>query len=210
MEFISHWIVSYGYFGIYTLLMLGIVGIPVPDETLLAFAGYLVYTGKLSLLPTMISAFLGSITGITLSFIIGKSFGLYLLRKYGKYIHITEERIEKAHQWFEKIGRWSLVLGYFIPGVRHLTALIAGSAKLETYEFVIFAYSGALVWSSLFILLGYFIGEQWSTEIEKIQHHLMLASIIVTAFVILAFVVHRVYINKKKKKLSKEDSSTKL
>lgn len=57
MDVIFNWIIQYGYLALFALLLLGIVGLPVPDETLLAFAGYLIFTNELAPLPTAITAF---------------------------------------------------------------------------------------------------------------------------------------------------------
>lgn len=161
MDMIHHIVLTFGYPGIFGLLMLGIIGLPVPDETLLAFCGYLANKGELLLVPTILAAFLGSCSGITVSYFIGRVPGLALLKKYGKHLHVTEERIDKVHFWFEKIGKWLLVFGYFIPGVRHLSAMVAGSSKLQYAEFAPFAYAGALLWSTMFVSAGYFFGKEW-------------------------------------------------
>src|ERR1051326_5408339 len=116
MELISSWITHYGYFGLFSLLMVGIVGVPIPDETLLTFAGYLASRNQLQLPLTLGAAFLGSICGITISFVLGRTLGLFLIHKYGRFVFITPEKLEKAHAWFRGRGRWSLVIGYFIPG----------------------------------------------------------------------------------------------
>src|ERR1041384_2077280 len=98
------WITQYGYIAIFGLLVLGIVGMPVPDETLLTFTGYLVYAGHLSLSLAFGAALAGSISGITISYWLGLTFGLKLIHRYGKYMHVTEEHIKKAHAWFERVG----------------------------------------------------------------------------------------------------------
>ncbi|MDH3505101.1 MAG: hypothetical protein OEM58_11325 [Nitrospirota bacterium] len=71
MESAFSWISEYGYWAFFSLLMLGILGLPIPDETLLMFAGYLVSQGKLTFQPTMATAFLGSVCGISLSYFLG-------------------------------------------------------------------------------------------------------------------------------------------
>lgn len=190
-------VTKYGYLGIYILLMFGIIGIPIPDETLLAFAGYMVNKGYLHLIPTITTAFLGSITGITISYIIGRTAGLLILKKYGKYIHFTEEKIDKAHNWFEKYGRWTLTFGYYIPGIRHVTALLAGSSKLKFYEFAIFAYAGGILWTLTFILTGYFVGEEWESFIGKVQAHAFVIIGIILLAVLIYFVI--MYYQKKNK-----------
>src|SRR5437764_10747374 len=145
-EHIGQWISAYGYPAIFALLVLGIVGLPVPDETLLTFTGYLVFKGQLKLVPAFLSAVSGSVCGITLSYILGRTFGLALIHRYGKYIHLTEEHVNRAHAWFRRAGHWSLTFGYYIPGVRHFTAYAAGMSDLEPPQFALFAYSGAALW----------------------------------------------------------------
>jgi membrane protein DedA with SNARE-associated domain len=166
------WITQYGYLAIFSLLVLGIVGLPVPDETLLTFTGYLVFTGHLSLPVAYAAAFCGSACGITLSYTLGRWFGLSLIHRYGKYLRIKEEHLQKAHQFFEKAGHWSLTFGYYVPGVRHFTAYAAGISDLEVPKFCLFAYSGAALWSASFITLGYFLGERWKSVQENIHQYL--------------------------------------
>ena len=177
------WITQYGYLAIFSLLVLGIVGLPVPDETLLTFTGYLVFAGRLSLPLAFLSAFAGSACGITLSYTLGRTFGLTLVHRYGRYLRITEAHVEKAHAWFRRAGHWSLTFGYFIPGVRHLTAYAAGMSDLEYPVFALFAYSGAAIWATTFISLGYLLGEQWKAVEANIHHYLAGCAI---ALVILA------------------------
>jgi membrane protein DedA with SNARE-associated domain len=173
-EPILNWIVQYGYAAIFFLLMLGIVGLPVPDEWLLTFSGYLIFKGRLHPAFTVLAAFAGSACGISLSYWLGRTFGLYLIHKFGRYLHLTDAKMSKAHQWFERAGRWSLTFGYFVPGVRHLTAYIAGASSLELPVFALFAYSGALMWSCTFLALGYFLGEGWSHASEQAQRYLLI------------------------------------
>ncbi len=105
------WISHYGYAGIFFLLMFGIIGLPIPDETLLIFTGHLVFKGQLHIVPTIVSAFLGSVCGITVSYSIGHFGGYALILRYGHWIHITEENIARAREWLEHRGRWGLFIG---------------------------------------------------------------------------------------------------
>ena len=188
-EFLLHWITNYGYAGIFFLLMFGIIGIPVPDETLLTFTGYLVYKGHLHILPSFAAVFFGSVSGISLSYVLGRTGGLLLVKKYGHYIHLTPDKIVKVHDFLGRRGKWALLFGYFIPGVRHLTALTAGTTKLKYPLFALFAYSGALVWSSTFLTTGYFLGEGWALASTKIHHAILIGFGIAALF----FGVYAVY-----------------
>jgi membrane protein DedA with SNARE-associated domain len=144
-ELVLAWISQYGYLAIFFLLVFGIVGLPVPDETLLTFAGDLVFKGRLSLPLVFCTALAGSISGITISYWLGRTFGVTLIHRYGKYFHLTEDRILKAHVWFERVGHWGLTFGYYIPGVRHFTAYAAGMSEVKPHMFAVFAYSGAFI-----------------------------------------------------------------
>jgi membrane protein DedA with SNARE-associated domain len=166
------WIAQYGYAAIFGLLILGIVGLPVPDETLLTFTGYLVFRGSLSLPFAFAAALAGSACGITISYVLGRAFGLALIHRYGKYLRIREEHVNRAHAWFARVGHWGLTFGYFVPGVRHLTAYAAGMSDVEPHQFAAFAYGGAVLWVSTFIGLGYFLGERWRAVERNVDHYL--------------------------------------
>jgi membrane protein DedA with SNARE-associated domain len=167
------WITQYGYVAIFFLLIGGIVGLPVPDETLLTFSGYLIYKGHFVPALAFGAALAGSGCGITLSYWLGRTFGIKLIHRYGKYLHLTEENIRKAHSWFERVGHWGLTFGYFVPGVRHLTAYAAGMSDVAPRQFALFAYLGAVLWVSAFLSLGYFLGERWEAVERNIHHYLV-------------------------------------
>jgi membrane protein DedA with SNARE-associated domain len=168
-EIAFHWVSQHGYAGIFSLLIFGIVGLPVPDEWLLTFSGYLVFKGTLMFIPTLGAAFLGSTCGITVSYTLGHIFDTYVLLKYGSYVHITPALLQRVHSWFERRGRWTLLAGYFIPGVRHLTGYVAGASELSFASFALFAYTGAFCWAAFFITLGYVLGEQWDRVLQSID-----------------------------------------
>ena len=181
------WISAYGYFGIFVLLVLGIVGLPVPDEILLTLAGFLVFKGKLRFAPTLASGVFGSISGISLSYGLGRSLGFYLIKRYGHYIHVELEMVERVRDWFGRAGRWCLVFGYFVPGVRHLTAYVAGTSKLPFAEFALFAYLGGLLWSATFICAGFFLGERWASGAEAIRRHSIAGAVILAALLVVYY-----------------------
>jgi membrane protein DedA with SNARE-associated domain len=191
------WITQYGYLAIFFLLVFGIVGLPIPDETLLTFSGYLVYQGHLSLPLTFAVALAGSATGITISYSVGRLLGMKVIHRYGRYLRISEEHFNKAHGWFDRVGHWALTIGYFIPGVRHLTAYAAGISELAPHHFALYAYSGAILWVSTFVGLGYFLGERWKTVEANVHHYLVEVSI-ATAAAVIAYLVWWKWIRKRK------------
>jgi membrane protein DedA with SNARE-associated domain len=191
MDHYEYWLTHYGYAGIFLGLVLGIVGLPIPDETLLTFSGYLVYRGEFALLPTCAVAFLGSACGITVSYTLGRVLGVRLGGRLGHFLHVTPKSLERVHAWFERSGRWLLVFGYFIPGVRHLTAIVAGSSRLDLRAFALFAYAGALLWSLTFIAIGYFFGGEWNQILQGISHHRPLGLAVTAVALLVLFALHR-------------------
>jgi len=181
METVFQWITTYGYEMIFLLLMLGVVGLPVPDETLLVFCGYLIFKGRMHPLFAWLSALAGSWCGISLSYTIGRTLGIGVVHRYGKYLHLTEDRLNRVHQWFDRIGHWALFAGYYIAGLRHFTAIVAGISKLEFRAFVLYAWSGGLLWVTTFLTLGYYLGENWKDISEVIHRYIVYVSIVILA-----------------------------
>jgi membrane protein DedA with SNARE-associated domain len=183
METGFDWIGRYGYGAIFALLMLGIVGIPVPDETLLIFVGYLSFKGTLRFEPAVASAFLGSACGISLSYALGRFVGLPVVMKFGYLFHLRPEHLAQAHQWVERWGKYSLLMAYFIPGYRHVAALAMGASLLNPAVFARYAYTGALIWSASFIGLGYLAGEEWD-QLFHILHRTILMVTLLGLFMV--------------------------
>ncbi len=181
MDAVFQWIASYGYGAIFLLLMAGVVGLPIPDETLMVFCGYLISQGKLHPVGAFLSALAGSWCGISLSYVIGRTLGIGFVHRFGRYLHITEERLQRVHQWFDRIGHWALVFGYFIAGVRHFTAIVAGTSKLDFPSFMRYAWLGGLLWVSTFLTLGYFLGENWKQIAESIETYGLFVSLALLA-----------------------------
>lgn len=191
MEAVLAWITTYGYGAIFLLLMLGIVGLPIPDETILVFCGYLIAQGRLRPLAGWMCAVAGSWCGISLSYTIGRTLGLGVVHKWGKYLHVSEERLNRVHQWFDRIGHWALFFGYYIAGVRHFSAIVAGTSRLAFPSFMAYAWSGGLLWVSTFLALGYYLGENWRQIAEAVHHYIVYFSIALLAIVVCYYLLRR-------------------
>jgi len=177
MDGVFAWVAAHGYWALYLLLALGVVGLPIPDETLLVFTGYLISRGTLNPLGAFAAAVAGAWTGISGSYLIGRTLGVGAVHRYGKYIHFTEDRLAYVHRWFDRIGHWMLVVGYYIIGVRHFTAVVAGMSKLEYPTFIAYAWTGAALWVTTFLTLGYFLGENWQQVAELIHEYVLYGSL---------------------------------
>jgi membrane protein DedA with SNARE-associated domain len=168
---------QYGYPGLFIALILGIVGLPVPDETLLMFFGYLASRGSVHPGLTWLTALVGSMCGISGSYYIGRSAGYGFVHRYGRYVHFTEDKLARVLRWFDHIGHWLLTFGYFVPGVRHFTALVAGMSRVPYRSFALYAYPGALLWVTTFVGIGYYVGAHWKQAFEGIHRYILIAII---------------------------------
>lgn len=203
MNSVFSWISHYGYAGLFCLLMLGIVGLPVPDETLLMFCGYLIWKGRLHPAATFFAGLSGSACGISLSYVLGRTYGHKVAFRYGKYIGLTSERLGRVHRWFYRMGSWLLAVGYFIPGVRHCSALVAGMSELHYPTFALFAYSGAALWVTCFLSLGFLVGENWQHAAALVDRYALLLSALAVVLLVIWWIVRGKSKNRRRNALQK-------
>ena len=170
-ELLAGWIGQYGYLGIFSSLVLGIVGLPIPDEFLLILSGYFVFKNVLAWGPTVGVAILGTFCGILASYSLG--------RLSGKCIHRfdTRGRLHTVRRFFERFGRWTLVFGYLVPGVRNVAGLSAGASKLKLSSFAPYAFAGAVISSVICVSFGYVFGPQAEWMFRSIQRNMLVALI---------------------------------
>jgi len=191
MDWLFTWLSHYGYAGLFLLLVLGIVGLPIPDETLLVLSGYLISKGRFHPAWAFLSGFCGSATGISVSYLIGRGFGYGFVQRYGRYVHLSAERIGHVNHWFHRIGHWLLTFGYYMPGIRHFTAFVAGMSKLEYRTFAAFAYPGAAMWVASFLTLGYFVGENWQAALTAVHRYMLLVTFAVLVIAVLVWWIRK-------------------
>jgi membrane protein DedA with SNARE-associated domain len=192
------WIAHYGNIALFGLLVLGIVGAPVPDETLLLFAGVLAGRGSLAPVGTYAAAIGGAVSGITVSYLLGRGAGMTVVHRYGHYLHIETENLDHARASFHRIGKWLLMFGYFIPGVRHFTALMAGAVALEPATFAGFAYTGACLWSVSFVSLGWYLGDRWASVAAALTYHGRMAAAVVAILAAAVWLVRRAWVRRRR------------
>ncbi|MBG9770269.1 DedA family protein [Bacillus spizizenii] len=158
MEQIEEFITSYGYIAIFLMLVLGIVGLPIPDEVMMTIVGFFTHTGVLNYPLAIIVSFLGALSGMMISYLIGRKAGRPFIDKFGKWIGLKEKRMLKVENWLKKYGPYSLIFGYFIPGIRHVTCYFSGIGKMELKTYTLFAAIGAFIWCFIFITIGRMVG----------------------------------------------------
>lgn len=179
---------QYGYIILFLSLMVELIIIPVPNEALMSYVGILCFQGKMNLFLSIAFAGLGGISGATISYWIGRKLGVPFFQKYGHFIHMGPEKMEKTSKWYRKYGKVLLLFSFFIPGVRHVASIISGVIKLPFKSFSFFSYIGVFLWVGAFISLGNLLGPKWDQYQGEIKKWLVLASIVIGFLAILFFI----------------------
>lgn len=192
LEFVKDWIDQYGYIVLFFSLMLELIAFPLPGELLMSYSGFLVSTGRLNWVTSILLAGIGSCVGMTIAYLVGYKLGYPFFQKYGRRIHFGPERLEKVSRWFSKYGNKMLIIGFFIPGVRHLTGYFSGITKISFRTFVLYAYLGAFFWTSTFISLGRVLGPRWEEFHGSIKKYLIIGGCIAVAILAIVY-LFRIY-----------------
>ncbi|UOF90280.1 DedA family protein [Fodinisporobacter ferrooxydans] len=190
---IQHIIQQFGYWGIFFTLLLEMIGVPFPGETILTLSGIEWQQGTFSLLPLLLVTLAGNIIGSTISYMIGRYLGRSVILRFGKFVGITEQRFHSAEAKFQKYTGIVVFFGKFIAGIRVLTAYLAGINRMSFWLFSVYNAIGSLIWCVVFIMLGSYVEIAWQ------RYHLILHQLIVP-ILILIVAAAAIYIGKKRKK----------
>ena len=158
IDFIVSSVSSWGYVGIFVMMFLESSFFPFPSEVAMIPAGYLAHKGEMSLALTFISGTLGSLLGAIFNYYLCYFFGREIILKYGKFIGITHEKMDKFEAFFNKHGEISTFNSRLIPGIRQYISLPAGLAKMNIFRFCLFTTLGAGIWCAVLLEVGYFLG----------------------------------------------------
>jgi len=147
----------FSYFGLFLILFIeeGGIPLPVPGDIFIATVSAL---PKSNYFLIVITVTLATLAGSTILFTLANKFGQKLLKKYGKYIKITPQKIKKAERWFEKYGGWAIVIGRLIPGLRIVTPIVAGLFGVSYKTFWLYSALAAFIWANIYYVLGRFFG----------------------------------------------------
>jgi membrane protein DedA with SNARE-associated domain len=151
---------SLGYSGLAAGLVIDSAGVPIPSEVLLPLAGALAHQGRFSLLLVIVVGTLAQTAGALLSYWLGATAGLEIVKRYGKYVLFRNRELEKTHELFGKYGSWLALAGRAIPGVRTYIGYPAGIARMRVDLFIGASLLGSLIWTAFLSILGYQLANQ--------------------------------------------------
>jgi membrane protein DedA with SNARE-associated domain len=136
--------------------------LPVPSEAVMPFAGFLAAQGRFSLPLVLLAALLGSLVGSLVSYALG-AWGIEpALERWGKYLFVKKEHLAASHRWFERRGALAVFFARFVPGVRHVVSIPAGTARMPLGPFLLATALGAGAWNAVLAIAGYELGSRWA------------------------------------------------
>ncbi|MFW9930338.1 MAG: DedA family protein [Candidatus Thorarchaeota archaeon] len=182
---LSEFFSRYGYWVIFFGVMLENGGIPIPGETVLLFAGFLAYHGKIDLFPSILVAIAGATLGDSMGFLIGHYGGRPFVNRFIRRFPLARKSFDHSQELFLKYGQWAVFTGRFITGLRMFAGIIAGLFRMPYRRFLFFNFTGATVWAIAIIYVGFLFGNSW----QLVQQHLLEVNEIAMAAIAVAVLI---------------------
>ncbi len=164
-QLIGHW----GYVAIFVVVVLGNVGLPLPEETVLALAGYLVWRGELSLPLVLAVGVVSAVTGDNLGYWLGRRYGRTALPRYARWVLGHPERLQSMEAFVARRGPFAVFVARFIPGIRFMAGPLAGGLGLRFLPFLAANVLGALVYVPVAVGAGYAVGYGFGEYVERMR-----------------------------------------
>lgn len=184
--YISVW----GYPALILALLLANVGVPMPSEIILGFAGFLVFCGQLNFAPVVVSGIVGELLGACLAYAIGYYGGTAFLLKYGRFLGLSVYQLERRRHWLDKYGAATIFFGRLLPVARGLIALPAGFIRIDFWVFFLCTGFSSVIWVVVLIYMGQLLGEGWR-QVDAVGHGLGKAVVIVVLLAGVAYLYRK-------------------
>jgi membrane protein DedA with SNARE-associated domain len=184
----------YGLWAIFFLVLVEDFGIPVPGETVIIAASIYAGSGRLNVVAVGVVAFFAAVFGDNIGYGIGRFGGRRLVDRWGKYVFLTPERLDKAEEFFDRQGAKIITIARFIEGLRQANGIIAGITKMHWLRFIAYNALGAALWVGTWVTIGYFAGQHINTiygVITRYSLYVAIAAVVVIVALIARHVMRR-------------------
>jgi len=198
---------TWGYPGIFGLMLLESSSLPIPSEVILPFAGYLASMGQLDIWVTVTIATVAGVAGSLIDYYIGLKGVQALTRNkiLGKIV-LSTKQLEVAETWFTKYGSLMIFASRMIPGFRTTFSFPAGAVKMKLSKFIGFTVAGCFLWNVILVYLGWYLGKNW-TQVAGVSHYLIVAAV---AAIIIVATVYMVKIRRREVQALKSNGERKI
>ncbi len=163
---VAHW----GYGAIFALVVLGNIGVPVPESSVLWVAGYLVWKGRLQLPLVLLVGIVGAVVGDNLGYWIGRRYGQPTVERYGHWAHLTPPRLATMRRFVHRYGPFGVFIARFVTGLRFMAGPLAGSMGLPPVSFFVANVLGALCYVPIMVGAGYAVAYGFGHYVKRMQH----------------------------------------
>jgi membrane protein DedA with SNARE-associated domain len=191
LAIVGSYLGHYGYWAILLLVLVEDFGIPLPGETILIAGAVYAGTGRLSVVGVGVVGFGAAVIGDNIGFVIGHFGGRALVTRWGRYVFLTGEQLDKAERFFERRGGAVITIARFLEGLRQANGIIAGISGMHWLRFLAFNALGAALWTGTWVSAGYFAGNHITTIYDYITRYSYYA-LIALAAALVAWIAFRV------------------
>lgn len=181
----------YGYLAVAGFVLLEDFGVPVPGETILILGAVYAGTGRLNVIAVGIIAAAAAIVGDNIGFALGHYGGRPLVQRFGRYVFLTPERLDKATGFFERHGPKIVIVARFLEGLRQANGWLAGISRMHWLRFLAFNALGAVLWVGLWTSVGYLSGSHINAIYDAVKRYEVYLGIAV-AVVLAAYIARRI------------------
>jgi membrane protein DedA with SNARE-associated domain len=183
---------NYGYLAVAGFVLLEDFGVPVPGETILILGAVYAGTGRLNIVLVGLIGFLAALIGDNVGFAIGHFGGRPLVERFGRYILLTPERLDKATGFFERHGGKIVAIARFVEGLRQANGIVAGISGMHWAKFLVFNALGAALWVIVWTSVGYFSGSHIDTIYRAATRYDTYLAVAIAVFA-LAYIMRRLW-----------------
>ncbi len=196
VEFLTNLLQTIDWLGVVVIMALESANIPIPSEVTMPLAGWMLVQDRAMTAwqALLLGGFWGAVgctIGSVVSYALGAWGGRPLVERYGKYILVSEEDLEKADRWFARWGDWASFISRLLPIVRTFISFPAGVVRMHFARFTVYSFVGSFIWCGLLALGGYYFGEHWE-ELRAIMRPFDIPIAIVIVAALAYYVYHHV------------------